>query len=59
MTRYSAAVENWRKNGVNQLFIDFKKVYDSVTGEILYNSLIGFGIPIKLPVRRRVRIPPL
>jgi hypothetical protein len=33
---------------IHQLFIDFKKVYDSVRREILYNILIEFGIPMKL-----------
>ena len=33
---------------VHQLFIDFKKTYDSVRREVLYNSLIEFGIPMKL-----------
>jgi hypothetical protein len=33
---------------VHQLFIDFKKAYDSVRREVLYNILIGFGVPIKL-----------
>jgi len=33
---------------VHQLFIDFKKSYDSVRREVLYNILIGFGIPMKL-----------
>ena len=32
----------------HQLFIDFKKVYDLVRGEVLYNILIEFGIPMKL-----------
>ena len=32
----------------DQLFIDFKKVYDSVRREALYNTLIEFGIPKKL-----------
>jgi lysozyme family protein len=31
-----------------QLFIDFKKAYDSVRREVLYNILIEFEIPIKL-----------
>jgi len=33
---------------VHQLFIDFKKAYDSVRREILYKFLIEFGIPRKL-----------
>jgi sorting nexin-29 len=31
-----------------QLFVDFKKAYDSVGREVLYNILIEFGIPMKL-----------
>jgi hypothetical protein len=33
---------------VHQLFIDFKKAYDSVRRKVLYNILIEFGIPRKL-----------
>ena len=33
---------------MDQLFIDFKKGYDSVRKEVLYNILIEFGIPRKL-----------
>jgi len=33
---------------LNQLFIDFKKAYDSVRREVLYNIIIEFGIPMKL-----------
>ena len=36
---------------MHQLFIDFKKAYDSVRNEVLYNILIEFGVPKKL-VRR-------
>jgi hypothetical protein len=33
---------------VHQLIIDFKKAYDSVRREVLYNILIEFGVPIRL-----------
>jgi sorting nexin-29 len=33
---------------VYQLFIDFKKAYDSVRREVLYNILIEFQVPVKL-----------
>jgi hypothetical protein len=33
---------------VHQIFIDFKKAYDSVRREALYNILIKFGIARKL-----------
>jgi hypothetical protein len=33
---------------VYQLFIDFKKAYDSVKREVLYNILLEFGMPKKL-----------
>ncbi|KAJ4432151.1 hypothetical protein ANN_20767 [Periplaneta americana] len=36
------------KGTVHQLFIDFKKAYNSVTLEVLYDILIEFGIPKKL-----------
>ncbi|KAJ4452301.1 hypothetical protein ANN_03821 [Periplaneta americana] len=41
--------KKWEYKGtVHQLFIDFKKVYDSVKKEVLYDILIEFGIPKKL-----------
>jgi hypothetical protein len=41
--------KKWEYNGtVHQLFIDFKKAYDSIKREILYNILLEFGIPKKL-----------
>jgi hypothetical protein len=41
--------KKWEYNGtVHQLFIDFKKAYDSVRRKALYNILIEFGIPRKL-----------
>jgi hypothetical protein len=52
---FNSTIENqvlekkWEYNGtVHQLFIDFKKVYDSVRREVLYSILIEFGIPRKL-----------
>ena len=33
---------------MHQLFIDFKKAYDSVRRDFLYNILIEFHIPMKL-----------
>jgi hypothetical protein len=33
---------------VHQLFIDFKKAYDTVKGEVLYSILLEFGRPKKL-----------
>jgi hypothetical protein len=33
---------------VHQLFIDFKKDYNSVRREVLHNIFIEFGIPMKL-----------
>jgi hypothetical protein len=51
--RFSAFGRYYRKkceyNGmVHQLFIDFKKAYDSVKREVLYDILLEFGIPKKL-----------
>ena len=33
---------------MHQLFIDFKKAYDSIRREVLYNILMEFDIPMKL-----------
>ena len=48
---YSAFAKYLIKMGkneeVHQLFIDFKKAYDSVRREVLYKILIEFGIPRK------------
>ena len=46
-------LDTWEKKweyivAVHQLFIDFKKAYDSVRREVLCNILIEFGIPMKL-----------
>jgi hypothetical protein len=42
-------IKKWEYNGVvHQLFVDFKKAYDSVRREVLYNILTEFGIPLKL-----------
>jgi hypothetical protein len=41
--------KKWEYNEtVHQLFIDFKKAYDSVRREVLYNILIEFGVSMKL-----------
>ncbi|KAJ4451994.1 hypothetical protein ANN_03478 [Periplaneta americana] len=41
--------KKWEYKGtVHQLFIDFKKAYDSVKREVLYDILIELGIPKKL-----------
>jgi purine nucleoside phosphorylase len=41
--------KKWEYNGtVHQLFIDFKKAYDSVKRRVLYNILLEFGVPKKL-----------
>jgi len=50
---YSTCVKYLRtkceyNEAVHQLFIDFKKAYDSVGERALYNILIEFGIPMKL-----------
>jgi hypothetical protein len=33
---------------MHQLFIDFKKAYDSAEREVLYNVLLEFGVAMKL-----------
>jgi hypothetical protein len=41
--------KKWEYNErVHQLFIDLKKVYDSVRKEVLYNILIEFGVTMKI-----------
>jgi hypothetical protein len=41
---------------VHQLFVDFKKAYDSVRREVLYNILIEFGILLKLVRLTEIRL---
>jgi hypothetical protein len=49
---YLIMEKKWEYNEtVQQLFVDFKKAYDSVRREVLYNILIEFGVPMKL-IRR-------
>ena len=50
---YSAFIKYLRKKwqyneAVHLLFIDFKKAYDSIRREVLYNILIEYVIPMKL-----------
>jgi hypothetical protein len=41
--------KKWEYNDtVHQLFVDFKKAYDSVRREVLYSILIEFGVPMNL-----------
>ena len=40
--------KKYYNEAVHQLFVNFKKAYDSVRREALYNILIEFGIPKKL-----------
>ncbi|PSN35187.1 hypothetical protein C0J52_22574 [Blattella germanica] len=41
--------KKWEYNGtVHQLYVDFKKAYDSIKREKLYSILINLGIPKKL-----------
>jgi len=45
---YSAFVTYLRKKWEYNEAVYFKKAYDTVRREVLYNILIEFGIPIKL-----------
>jgi len=39
--------KKWEYNeAIHQLLIDFKKSYDSVRREVLYDIIIKFGIPV-------------
>jgi sorting nexin-29 len=41
--------EKWDYNRASyEVFIDFKKAYDSVRKEVLYCTLSKFGVPTKL-----------
>ena len=49
--------KKWEYNeAAHQLFIDFKKAYDSVTKEALYEILIEFVIPMKLTRLIKMRL---
>jgi hypothetical protein len=48
MLHSSNKKEKNKNEAVHQLFIDFKKAYDSVRRKVLYNILNDFGIPMKL-----------
>jgi hypothetical protein len=41
--------KKWEHNEtLHQLFIDFKRAYDSVRMKVFYNNLIEVGVPMKL-----------
>jgi sorting nexin-29 len=51
--RFFALIRSWREKWeynetAYQLFIDFKRAYDSVRREVLYNIHTEFGVPMKL-----------
>jgi hypothetical protein len=50
LIRFSSFMGYWRKNGstMRHRLIDFKKAYNSVRRDDLYNILIEFGVPMKL-----------
>jgi hypothetical protein len=50
LIRSFASVRYWRKKWEynETVFVDFKKAYDSVRREVLYNILIEFWVPMKL-----------
>jgi hypothetical protein len=46
---FSKYMKKWEYNeAVHQLFTDYKKSYDSVKREVLYNIFSEFGISMKL-----------
>jgi len=47
--------KKWEYNkSVHQLFIDFKKAYNSLRREVFHKSLIEFGISMKLVRQMRI-----
>jgi hypothetical protein len=47
----TAKLKKYKSPGSDEIptvFIEFKKAYDSVRKEVLYNILIDFGVPLKL-----------
>jgi hypothetical protein len=42
--------KNWEYNEqyISYSFVDFKKTHESVSGEVLYNIHIEFGVPVEL-----------
>jgi hypothetical protein len=48
LIKFSISSRYWRKMEVHQVFVDFKKPYNSDRWEVLHNILFKFGIPRKL-----------
>jgi hypothetical protein len=46
--KFKEVVDGCVNETVHQLFVDFKKAYDSVRREELYNILREFAVPMKL-----------
>jgi hypothetical protein len=46
--RYRRKRNGEHNASVNQLFVDFKKAYDSLRREVFYNIFTELGVPIKI-----------
>jgi hypothetical protein len=48
LIRFYAFVRYYKKWSTMRLYISFKKAYDSVRREVLYNGFIEVGVPMRL-----------